>query len=437
MRKLFDLRAISGLVYIVVASAGGLVVATSAMSQLDSLDSGIFFYLQSIMPIALLFDMGLLVVGSREMAFAYGRGQRSFRPSDMTDEGSVPGNVQVSFSKLRFFFVSILLIITGGVGVIELVFDKFLDIEQSLSLTVVGASASITLLSYKYQSILESSGRFHVERFAATFGSLCSTIGVLIGCYAYGGLLEVVAGWLCGPLSSLFLKHHLCRKYEGAVLNASDVAYSLVETYKKAFSVFVLQFGGVATKYFQYPIIVSFVGVVELGPYFFVVRIAGALDSAISVFFASKRAVLSQHIGAKRYGEALELMNNSIRFVVFGCGVSVFFLGYVLPLVLDVLDTGKDFSSVPFWAIALDLFVLCVSGTLSQFVIASGKNPFASMVLLSGGLTVSLLFILVPLYGVAGAAWSQVLATLMTNFWFSIYWYRVIRAEFVRLVHEE
>jgi O-antigen/teichoic acid export membrane protein len=56
---------------------------------------------------------------------------------------------------------------------------------------------------------------------------------------------------------------------------------------------------------------------------------------------------------------------------------------------------------------------------MSLFVIASGRNPFARIVLLNGAVSILAVSALTPRFGMAGAATGQMLATLFVSGWFN------------------
>lgn len=190
-------------------------------------------------------------------------------------------------------------------------------------------------------------------------------------------------------------------------------------TIKQSFSLFLIQLGAAVTKYIQYPIITAVLGVASLGTYFFVVRIAGTVDQAISVLNASQRAIFSQLYAAGRKLEARRLMRNVLAQVLILTIIGALFIIFALPFFVKLFTHHSGIAVVPFWVIGLDLIGMCVSGMMTQFVIASGRNPFAKVVLATGGLTLLVLWLLVPRYGLLGAALGQFLANSLISLSFS------------------
>jgi O-antigen/teichoic acid export membrane protein len=417
LRRTLNRRSIAGFLYVPVAAVSGLMSSTAVLANLPADASGLFFLCQGLIPFVLLFDLGLLVIGTREIAFASGREQANGVPS-----GGV-GEVLQTFLRFRDArAVSLMLVLiaalTCGIGMASLSSVRETANVQALAFCAV--AAALVLCSYVYQSFLEGTGNYHLDRLASTGTVLLS--GLMITAAALWGrtFWLVIIAWYAGQMVTVAVKAFLAHRLNpGVHFRRKIEAQHVVPTVRQSFSLFLIQLGAAVTKYVQYPIITAVLGVASLGTYFFVVRIAGTVDQAISVLNASQRAIFSQHCAAGRRGDARGLMRNVFLQVVALTAVGSAIIIFVLPMLVHLFTNHTGVSAVPFWVIGLDLMSMCISGMMTQFVIASGYNPFAKVVLATGALTLALLSFLVPRYGLLGAALGQFLANALISLSFS------------------
>ncbi len=416
-RDMLNRRSAAGWLYIPVAAFSGLVSSSAVLANLPATGSGLFFLCQGMMPFLLLFDLGLLVVGTREIAFAAGR-ERGVPPSS-SEVGSIL-RTYLRFRDARF--ISLIL-----VTLCALVCVAFMAASPPLrananaqAVTLCAIASSMVLSSFAYQSFLEGTGNYHLDRLASTGTILVS--GMAIAAAAYWGrtFWWVMGAWYAGQLLTVFVKAVIAHRLEPGIHRvARPQARAMGFTLKQSSSLFLIQIGAAATKYIQYPIITDVLGVAALGTYFFVARITGTLDAAISVLNASQRAIFSQLYAGGRYAEARQLMLAVLKQVLVLTIIGAIGITFVLPSLVRLFTNHAGVSAVPFWVLGLDLISMCTSGMMTQFVIASGRNPFPKSVLAAGGLTIGLLLFLVPRYGLLGAALGQFLANVVTNLGYS------------------
>jgi O-antigen/teichoic acid export membrane protein len=407
----------AGLVYIPVAAASGLMSSTAVLANLSARGSGLFFLCQGLIPFVLLFDLGLLVVGTREIAFAFGR-EKAGRGASGSDGEVLKTFLRFRDSRAVSLMLVLIAVLTCGIGLVSLSAIRENANVQAFALCAV--AATMVLSSYTYQSFLEGTGNYHLDRLASTGTVLFS--GLLIAAAAVWGrtFWLVVLAWYAGQAVTVAVKAVLAHRLNpGVHIQRKINARYIVPTIRQSFSLFLIQLGAAVTKYIQYPIITAVLGVASLGTYFFVVRIAGTVDQAISVLNASQRAIFSQLYAAGRRTDARRLMRNVLAQVLALTMVGALFIITALPFFVRLFTNHTGVAVVPFWVIGLDLIGMCASGMMTQFVIASGRNPFAKIVLATGGLTLALLWLLVPRYGLLGAALGQFLANSLISLSFS------------------
>ena len=423
--RMLNRRSIAGFLYIPAAAVAGLMSSTAVLANLPADGSGLFFLCQGLIPFVLLFDLGLLVIGTREIAFASGREE-----VDELASGSVEGVLQtfLRFRDARAVSLALLLIAALTCGVGMAILPALRANVQALALCAV--AAALVLSSYAYQSFLEGTGNYHLDRLASTATVLLS--GLMIAAAALWGrtIWWVIVAWYVGQVITVAVKAILSHRLNPGVHARRMIkAQHVVFTISQSFSLFLIQLGAAVTKYIQYPIITAVLGVASLGTYFFVVRIAGTIDQAVSVLNASQRAIFSQLYAAGRWSEARRLMRNVLMQILGLTIVGAICIISILPIFLRLFTHHSGIAAVPFWVIGIDLISMCMSGMMTQFVIASGRNPFAKIVLATGASTLALLSFLVPKYGLLGAALGQFLANALISLSLSIWHFQKLYRE--------
>jgi O-antigen/teichoic acid export membrane protein len=374
------------------------------------------------MPFLLLFDMGLLIIGTREIAFAAGREQTTATASRESHD------VIGTFLRFRGARAATLLMILGSVAAFSVLVGLIpakIESANVHAILICALSSGLVLSTYTYQGFLEGTGNYHLDRMVSAGTVLLSGLAVGAAAYLSHSFWWVIGAWYGGQAATLATKAIVAHRVNPRIHTMWRVAPREVgATFKQSFSVFLLQLGAALTKYVQYPIITEVLGLAALSTYFFVVRIASTFDQAISVLNASQRAIFSQLLAAGKRLEARRLMLSVLAQVATLSGVSAVVVIFILPPFVALFTSHGGLSRVPFWVIGLDLISMSTSGMMSQFVIASGRNPFAKVVLLAGVLTIGLLSFLVPRYGLLGAALGQFVANLLTNLGYSAWHFR-------------
>ena len=93
----------------------------------------------------------------------------------------------------------------------------------------------------------------------------------------------------------------------------------------------------------------------------------------------------------------------TITFIVFAYPMLEFWISE------DVANKGSDVLIV----LAITSFVLAITGPLSNFLLGMGKLKLLSITsVLTAILNIILLFILIPKFGILGAAWAYLLALI-------------------------
>ncbi|MFC7698625.1 lipopolysaccharide biosynthesis protein [Bradyrhizobium sp. GCM10028915] len=410
---------LSGIVYLGVAGVSGFGSSLAVLTFLSPEDAGFFLLCQAQVAFIMLFDCGLLLTATRELAFAHGRDDAVGveQPNHQT--------FLTTFAIYRDARAFILLGLFCAWGIFLVAFACIPAISGSaniVSLLLAMVAGAIALLGYLYQSVLEGGGLYYIERYVSAAAALGSLAFISIAAYFAREPNFVFMAWYSAFTLALVAKGIAAnRSFPKLKFRGVPRFRNLVLALKSSFSIGVLQAGAVVTKYLQYPVVAHFVELKYLGSYLFVSRISATIDQAVAILAVSERAKLSRAIGAGKFNDARKIMVGVGIKVTLGAIVAGIFVSSGLPHLFRLAMGSRDVTHVPFVIIGLDLIAMCVSGSLTQMVIATGRNPFHKMVALTALVTVCLLVILVPRYGLAGAAASQAIGGAVTNLWFSVW----------------
>ncbi len=402
-----------GWLYLSVAAIGGLVSGATVLQNLDRSSAGVFFLAQGYLAFVLLFDVGLYVTGVREIAFAFARPVSG-------SAGRRALVVASRFANARSFGVLALLVAAILVGGSLALVEGARWREQLAALLISCLVGIPSLIAFNHQAALEGTGRYHLDRLSATAGTALNSGVISVAALASHDLLVVSACWIGAVIAVSVLKFSVLR---ASVPRASFIGRPSIRDLRSALrrsrSIFAVQLGGVLTKAVQFPIVSVTQGVAEIGPYIFAVRIAGTIDSAIAVLGGAQRATFAHHISGGRLPEARTLALTTVGLVGVLAAIAFLLFGFALPALSRRFAPDLPLDGAPFLIIAADMAILCVAGTMSLFVIASGRNPFARIVLLNGAVSILAVSALTPRFGIAGAATGQMLATLFVSGWFN------------------
>jgi hypothetical protein len=110
-----------------------------------------------------------------------------------------------------------------------------------------------------------------------------------------------------------------------------------------------------------------------------------------------------------------------VSIMGLGTGLQIaasFFIYAISPVVVAPWIGRENYIDGPVLAVfTLNYLVTCVTALPAQFVLASGRNPFAVSTLLHGVLTVIGIVWLCPRIGLLGVPTAGLIAVALTNMW--------------------
>ncbi len=132
--------------------------------------------------------------------------------------------------------------------------------------------------------------------------------------------------------------------------------------------------------------------------------------------------LFTRELAAEKWGAARSRL---LRIVLAVCLFSlvtqtVFFL--LSPWFVKVwIGPNQFIDNMILFFLAFNYFIIASTQVWTSLTIASGHNPFAISILLSGFINILLCILLVGTYGILGIVWSGILSGLVTIYWFGPY----------------
>ena len=115
---------------------------------------------------------------------------------------------------------------------------------------------------------------------------------------------------------------------------------------------------------------------------------------------------------------AMERMKNTLLITsVIQIGIALF-LYFISPFVVGVwVGPNNYIKGNVLLFFVINYLLTCLLGLLAQFVLASGRNPFAISTILHGILTLGGMAVLCPNMGLIGVPLAGLFGVVLTNFW--------------------
>ena len=251
-----------------------------------------------------------------------------------------------------------------------------------------------------------------------TFTNIGNLVIVLSG---HGLLAILILQLLSGLVSLIVFSHYSQRLLPVAKLSYGWESTEIKKTYKFGLATFVSGLAGSSLTYLDRLIIPIFLGPTQLTYYSLpanvAMRIPGVANNLTGALFPA--TVSLEAIKDREKVKRLYMRSSRLILVLSSAiAFSVIFLADKILLYWLSADFA-DQSTQVLIILAITNLLLALSGLLTNFLLALGRFRFLStMSLLMAGMNGLLLFILMPRYGINGAAWAYLLSILPTVYMF-------------------
>jgi O-antigen/teichoic acid export membrane protein len=182
----------------------------------------------------------------------------------------------------------------------------------------------------------------------------------------------------------------------------------------------------------QVPLLAALLGPAVVAPFYLAQRIGQAGMTAVLQMFQPQLPRFTRMISAKESAHAWSVLRRNLFVGYPAVLLAATAFVVVSPWVAALLAKGKEFpSQATLVLMGLDYAVCTCAVIGNQFVIASGRNPFAIPTLVAGLLNVAILFVLIPKGGIAGVPLASLIAGTIAAHWYSIVQLVRLRRELV------
>jgi hypothetical protein len=165
-----------------------------------------------------------------------------------------------------------------------------------------------------------------------------------------------------------------------------------------------------------------------IAPYFFLQRLDSGIGNVLGFILVIDRSIITHLLGQRQNSAALAIMRRNHNIIIV-----VAMVGAIAMAVTVFACNGFNLLKfyIPTNLMTLFIVDLLLNGAfiiLSQYLLATGENPFLIWIIACAVLTVALQFILVPRFGPMGAIGAYLLAQMLTIYPSNIYYYlRMVR----------
>lgn len=395
-------------------------------SFLPPAEAGLWFSFQGLVAMVSMIDLGFGFAISRQAAFTLGSTERGKATGDFIDLAPGAAGVHQLFGLTRKLYASL----ASAGAVVSLVAYEVLSrvgnlIPPGTPGTRFGwygiAIATVFIIfAGGYASFLNGIGSVYQTRFAAGLYQLFAGIGAGVAAWLGGGLPLMAASFACCAVIYLAVLARLLRKAMPPVMPHQiepPEKGSLRRLAKAALPVGAVNIFGSLVYMVQTPMLGLLLGPQKVVPFYLAQKIGLAFNMLSMQLALPQLPFFTRALGSGDRKEISERLNKTVRktmLIVFFTSLAFYFSSPWLAKVL--LKKGEYVDSLTLSMLALDFFVLGLTGIGGQFVLASGRNPFMVSTIFTGIASLSLTAFLTPKIGVAGLPIATLIAGLAFNY---------------------
>lgn len=326
----------------------------------------------------------------------------------------------------RFLTVLALVILVGLQQFILPLGDLLPNADRSYTIAwyLLSATSLILLYTDHKKVILEGIGMVYLNRLAMGTQFLLGGIATFLALSFTGSLVAMAAAQLSAGAVLVLLVEIAYRKHVRANLlpDPGENEIKVRDLLKVALPLGVMQTGGFLSAIGRVPLIGFLLGPAAVSPFFIAEKIGISLLLAVDHLQDPQRPFFTSEIADQKWQLARKRMLKigTVVTVVAIMTQAIFFLGSTAFVNLWIGPGRYVDTTVLFW-MALHYCLGLSLGTWRSFTLASGRNPFVAVTLISGALSLTLCLFLTPEFGVIGVVWSGLIASALTGYWFNIY----------------
>ncbi|WP_299695605.1 hypothetical protein [Hydrocarboniphaga sp.] len=406
---------------------GALIIIPFVIRALGSSDAGFWFSMQGFMALFMLMDFGFGVAISRQVAFSLTVDSTvDFVSPDLirTDPGTagIEGLYLASRSIFGRVFVC-------GAALFLLIYHVVMPFtnllqphagETAMVWYLLGASTALNFFTRLSQSFLDGLGYMFISRAIAGTYQLGTNLLIILTLGAGMGLVGIMFVMLISSALQLWAMHSAFRRVHPRPQSYADVDRKqlIAQLWKVSVPIGIMGSGAFLVGMAQIPLLGTLLGPAAVTPLYIALKMSQAFNTAISQIAMSQLAFFTQDCARGHWASARGRLRSTLLVGGLLQLASALCLWLVMPTVAGKwIGAGHYLEGIVLEFFVLNYVVTSATALPAQFVLASGRNPFATSTIVHGLLSVAGTIVLCPQIGLLGVPVATLGAVLLTNAW--------------------
>lgn len=391
-----------------------LLITPIIVFKLGVKDYGIYLFISTVISMLGLLDLGLGTAVTKHLSFYYGK-----KDYDSMNRTSHSANSLFLITALIGLALIILISIFG----INLLPEKYNAYNQYTALLIIaGFTFFFNTIGSTSFATLMATQRFDISTKISIFSTMISSIGILTIILIGGSLKEIFIFQLFLSAIIAFSYYYQSRK------SLPEVYFNLkfdLKEIKNCYSFGVVNFinniASTSLLSLDRLIIPFFTGPSALTYYSMPGNIATKIPGLSNTLGVSLFPTVSQLSGSEDKEKIISLYIRSFRLItIISSALTITTISFSYKLLQYWLNI--DFANNSYQILILlsiTNFILSLFGPLSHFLLGLGKLKFLTYSSIGMAIfNTTLLIVLLPRFGIMGAAWSYLISVLPVFYFF-------------------
>ncbi|MEI6057431.1 MAG: polysaccharide biosynthesis C-terminal domain-containing protein [bacterium] len=385
-----------------------LFITPIVIFKLGIKNYGIYLFINALMGLMSLLDLGFGTAVAKHMSFYWGKKDYSAIQALIRSANTL--------SLLIGALGAILLIAIGFFGP-QILPAQFANYQAySILFIIAGGLFFITTLFNTYTVALAVLQRFDISNKIGIISTTVSSLSVLIVVLSGGSLTSMLLTQLLFIiLFNIITMRQVKKMLPQAGLKFGWDTTEIKNCYKFGLVVFINSIAGTALSSLDRLIIPFYVGPSNLTYYSVPGSVTSRIPGVASTLSVTMFPTTSQLDGGNNRAQIETLYVRSFRLItIAAAALTITSIAFAYKILLYWLSADfANHSTQILIILAFTNFFLALFGPLSSFLLGLNKVKFLTAMSVSMGiLNAILLLILLPRYGITGAAWAYLLSLL-------------------------
>lgn len=407
-----------------------LLIIPSVLRLLGQENAGLWFSLQGFVMMFALVDFGFSTVISRQVAYSLkavaGRTKEEDEETDLFQTRPGWEGISDLHAASRTLFLRVTAAAAALLVVAYFIVASFTKLLPGMSWEsfavwcALGGALCFSFQARTPQSFLDGLGVMYLGRIISGTQLLLTNLGGVLALCFWPHLLSMALATLGAAALQYFVLQRALEKIgDGRIDHGARADGEMMRRIGKV----AVPFGVASSGWYlsgaaQVPLLGSVLGPAAVAPYYVALRISQSLIAAVMQITTAQVPFFTHECAAGAWeGAAARMKKTTVIGLALHLGAALFLL-FVSPMVVDVwIGPGRYLAFVPLLIFCVNHFVSAAVALPAQFVLAEGRNPFATSTLAHGVLVVLGTLVFCPPLGISGVPVSNMVGGALTNFW--------------------